>query len=98
VPSHHAGTICRGRTTEDGETVRGAGLELREHADTLRVLRWANNNPNVLSLFSDWRSGELAEEKKDADPARAKRITDMENRGSNDKDSSRVYVTVNIAK
>jgi nucleolar protein 4 len=80
------------RQTDRVDALTGKGrskgygfLELREHADALRVLRWANNNPNVLSLFSDWRSGELAEEKKDADPARAKRITDMENRGSNDK-------------
>ena len=60
-------------------------LELREHADALRLLRWANNNPDVLSLFSEWWSAELAEEKKDADPARAKRITDTENRGSSAK-------------
>jgi Fructosamine kinase len=26
VLSHHAGTICRSRTTEDGEAVRRAGL------------------------------------------------------------------------
>jgi nucleolar protein 4 len=60
-------------------------LELREHADALRVLRWANNNPNVLSLFSEWWPAELAEEKKDADPKRTKLITDIENRGSSAK-------------
>jgi nucleolar protein 4 len=60
-------------------------LELREHADALRVLRWANNNPEVPPLFSEWWLAELAEEKKDADSARAKLITEMENRGSSAK-------------
>jgi len=80
------------RQADRVDTLTGKGrskgygfLELREHADALRVLRWANNNPNVLSLFSEWWSAELAEGKKDADPARAKRITDMENRGGSAK-------------
>ena len=82
------------RQADRVDTLTGKGrskgygfLELREHADALRVLRWANNNPDVLSHFSEWWSAELAEEKKDADPARAKRITDMENRGSSAKQS-----------
>jgi len=77
------------RQADRVDTLTGKGrskgygfLELREHADALRVLRWANNNPDVLSLFSEWSS---AEEKKDTDPARAKRTTDMENRGSSAK-------------
>ena len=80
------------RQADRVDTLTGKGrskgygfLELREHADALRVLRWANNNPDVLSLFSEWWSAELAKEKKDADPAQAKRITDMENRGSSAK-------------
>ena len=60
-------------------------LELRDHADALRVLRWANNNPEVSSLFSEWWSAELANEKKGADAARAKQITEVENRGSGAK-------------
>jgi nucleolar protein 4 len=60
-------------------------LELREHADALRVLRWANNNPEVAPLFSEWLLAELAEEKKAADPARAKLITEAENRGGSAK-------------
>ena len=82
------------RQADRVDTLTGKGrskgygfLELREHADALRVLRWANNNPNVLSLFSEWWSADLAEVKKDADPARAKRITDTENRGSSIKQS-----------
>jgi nucleolar protein 4 len=60
-------------------------LELREHADALRVLRWANNNPDVAPLFSEWWLTELAEEKKNAEPARAKLLTEMESRGSTAK-------------
>ena len=29
-------------------------LEMRDHADALRVLRWANNNPGVLDLLREW--------------------------------------------
>ncbi|KAG5339777.1 hypothetical protein C0989_003577 [Termitomyces sp. Mn162] len=34
-------------------------LELNTHADALRVLRWANNNPEVGSLFEEWWKDEL---------------------------------------
>ncbi|KZO97711.1 hypothetical protein CALVIDRAFT_512877 [Calocera viscosa TUFC12733] len=36
-------------------------LELRRHADALRVLRWANNNPEVVPLMSGWWKEELEE-------------------------------------
>ena len=62
-------------------------LELHDHADALRVLRWANNNPEVSKLFSEWWSASLAEQKKNADPARTKQITEMENRGTGAKPS-----------
>jgi nucleolar protein 4 len=71
--------------TRNGRSKGYGFLELREHADALRVLRWANNNPEVPPLFEEWWSSELAEMKKDADPARMKRITEMESRGSNAK-------------
>ena len=71
--------------TGNGRSKGYGFLELREHADALRVLRWANNNPDVPPLFSKWWSAELAGWKKDADPARSKLITEMENRGSNGK-------------
>ena len=29
-------------------------LEMRDHADALRVLRWANNNPDVQPLLREW--------------------------------------------
>ena len=80
------------RQADRVDTLTGKGrskgygfLELREHADALRVLRWANNNPDVLLLFSEWWSAELAEEKKDTDAKRAKPTTDLENRGSSAK-------------
>jgi len=71
--------------TGNGRSKGYGFLELREHADALRVLRWANNNPDVPSLFSEWWSAELTELKKDADPARSKRITETESRGSSAK-------------
>ena len=41
---------------------RGYGfLELNKHADALRVLRWANNNPNVGALMEDWYKDELSD-------------------------------------
>ena len=39
---------------------RGYGfLEMDKHADALRVLRWANNNPLVGKLFEQWWKDEL---------------------------------------
>jgi nucleolar protein 4 len=43
-------------------------LELREHADALRVLRWTNNNLDVPPLLAEWWPAELQAEKKGADP------------------------------
>ncbi|KAI9465856.1 hypothetical protein BJY52DRAFT_1220576 [Lactarius psammicola] len=54
-------------------------LELREHADALRVLRWTNNNPDIPSLLAEWWPAELEVEKKGADSSRAKRIAETEN-------------------
>ncbi|KDQ55525.1 hypothetical protein JAAARDRAFT_37540 [Jaapia argillacea MUCL 33604] len=34
-------------------------LELETHPDALRVLRWANNNPDVTPLFEEWWKSEL---------------------------------------
>ena len=36
-------------------------LEMGKHADALRVLRWANNNPTVMGLLREWWKAELAE-------------------------------------
>lgn len=41
---------------------RGYGfLEMEKHADALRVLRWANNNPGLGRLFDDWWKEELGD-------------------------------------
>ena len=34
-------------------------LEMRDHADALRVLRWANNNPDVQGLLREWHQEEV---------------------------------------
>ena len=36
-------------------------VEMEKHADALRVLRWANNNPAVGKLFDEWYKEELKE-------------------------------------
>jgi len=57
-------------------------LEMLKHADALRVLRWANNNPEVGPLFEKWWKTELEdlikqeEGKEDKDEARLKRMKD----------------------
>ena len=64
-------------------------IEMHKHADALRLLRWANNNPDIGSLFDLWWKDELENllklekakkselEKKDGDDdgdARVKRL------------------------
>lgn len=67
-------------------------LELHTHADALRVLRWANNNPTLGPLLEEWWKAELkdlieAEEKNpQKDAARVKRMKDeMESGGKKTK-------------
>ncbi|KAG1745626.1 hypothetical protein EDB19DRAFT_1632174 [Suillus lakei] len=57
-------------------------IEMPRHADALRVLRWANNNPTVTPLLSTWWKEELGDliklekGKENPDEARLKRIKD----------------------
>jgi len=57
-------------------------IEMPRHADALRVLRWANNNPTVTPLLSTWWKEELGDliklekGKEDPDEARLKRMKD----------------------
>lgn len=57
-------------------------IEMPRHADALRVLRWANNNPAVAPLLSTWWKEELGDliklekGKGNPDEARLKRIKD----------------------
>ncbi|KAI6139636.1 hypothetical protein EDD17DRAFT_343402 [Pisolithus thermaeus] len=62
---------------------RGYGfVEMHKHADALRVLRWANNNPEVGTFFDKWWREELADlikqekTKDNSDEARIKRMKD----------------------
>ena len=67
-------------------------LELGAHADALRVLRWANNNPAVNKLFEQWWKQELEEiitaekrKKEEMDEARVKRVREELERGAPQK-------------
>jgi len=75
------------RQAERVDPVTGKGrskgygfLEMRRHADALRVLRWSNNNPKVASLFEQWWKEELEslvkqeEMKETKDEARLRRM------------------------
>ncbi|TFK36256.1 hypothetical protein BDQ12DRAFT_634278 [Crucibulum laeve] len=88
------------RQAERVDAVTGKGrskgygfLEMNKHADSLRVLRWANNNPEVVPLFEAWWKEELenllkAEKAKPADQlddARTKRMKDELERGVSGK-------------
>ena len=54
------------RLSDRVDTLTGKGrskgygfLEMRDHADALRVLRWANNNPDVQTLLREWYKEEI---------------------------------------
>ena len=57
-------------------------IEMNTHADALRVLRWANNNPDVDQLFEEWWKEELGdlikleEGKEGSGDGRMKRLKD----------------------
>ena len=69
-------------------------IEMHKHADALRLLRWANNNPDIGSLFDLWWKDELenllklekakkSESEKDGDgDARVKRLKEEIDRWS----------------
>ena len=56
------------RQTEKLDPLMGLGkskgygfLEMRSHRDALKMLRWANNNPDVGPLLAEWHREELAD-------------------------------------
>lgn len=77
-------------------------LELTKHADALRVLRWANNNPEVGRLFEDWWKAELEDlfqiekKKPQKDDARLKRIKDELEKGAPVKSRGTLIVEFSI--
>jgi nucleolar protein 4 len=72
------------RQAERVDPVTGKGrskgygfLEMHTHADALRVLRWANNNPTLNKLFEEWWKDEvktLIQQEKGKDEDRVKRL------------------------
>lgn len=82
---------------------RGYGfLEMETHADALRVLRWANNNPEVAKLFDEWRTEELqdllkAEKKKeDREEGRLERIKTEIEQGAHKKSKGTLIAEFSI--
>jgi nucleolar protein 4 len=57
-------------------------LEMRSHKEALKVLRWANNNPEVGNLMREWAATELQEletkTKEKLDKAREEKDKDLE--------------------
>jgi nucleolar protein 4 len=81
---------------------RGYGfVETYTHADALRVLRWANNNPNLGPLFEQWWKEDLGhllklEKAKKQDDTRIKRIGEELQRDGTGKDRTRLIVEFSI--
>jgi nucleolar protein 4 len=78
-------------------------LELERHSDALKVLRWANNNPDVNPVFREWWREELSDmtavlenksDRNEEDRSRLKRIKEMvsELEGNAEKVSKRTLV------
>jgi len=67
-------------------------IEMHKHADALRLLRWANNNPDIGSLFDVWWKDELenllklekAKPESEKDDARVKRLQEEIDRSAGD--------------
>ncbi|KAJ7105735.1 hypothetical protein C8R43DRAFT_1140711 [Mycena crocata] len=99
------------RQAERVDPVTGKGrskgygfVEMHKHADALRVLRWANNNPKAGPLFEAWWKDELkdlvkAEKAKpdgDRDDARLKRLKEELEKGSAKKSKGTLIVEFSI--
>ncbi|KAJ7756779.1 hypothetical protein DFH07DRAFT_868169 [Mycena maculata] len=99
------------RQAERVDPVTGKGrskgygfVEMHKHADALRVLRWANNNPDAGPLFEGWWKDELqdlakAEKAKadgDRDDARLKRLKDELEKGTTKKSKGTLIVEFSI--
>ena len=88
------------RQAERVDTLTGKGkskgygfIEMHKHADALRLLRWANNNPDVGALFDVWWKDEVesllklekAKPESEKDDARAKRLKEaLDNKSAGD--------------
>lgn len=71
-------------------------IEMHNHADALRLLRWANNNPDIASLFDLWWRDELenllklekAKPESEKDDARLKKLEEEIDRWSSTGDGN----------
>ncbi|KAF5379115.1 hypothetical protein D9615_005877 [Tricholomella constricta] len=77
-------------------------LEMNTHADALRVLRWANNNPDVGPLFEEWWKDELKDlvkqesTKEPKDDARISRLKEELEKGGSKKSKGTLIVEFSI--
>ncbi|KAJ6618251.1 hypothetical protein B0H10DRAFT_2029966 [Mycena sp. CBHHK59/15] len=99
------------RQAERVDPVTGKGrskgygfVEMNKHPDALRVLRWANNNPDAGPLFETWWKDELqdlikAEKAKadgDRDDSRLKRLKEEAEKGGTKKSKGTLIVEFSI--
>lgn len=100
------------RQAERVDPVTGKGkskgygfVEMTKHSDALRLLRWANNNPEVGPLFESWWKDELermlklerAKDEKDRDEGRIKRLKEeIENSPTGRKSKGSLIVEFSI--
>lgn len=77
-------------------------LEMNKHADALRVLRWANNNPEAGPLFEEWWKEELADliklekAKEPKDDARLQRLKEEAEKGGKKNTKGNLIVEFSI--
>jgi len=100
------------RQAERVDPVTGKGrskgygfVEMHRHADALRFLRWANNNPELGDLFQSWWKDELEsllkneklKDEKDRDEARMKRLKEEIEKGSDSGKKSKGTLIVEFS-
>lgn len=80
-------------------------LEVERHSDALKVLRWANNNPNVSSILKEWWHAELKDmlaildkkkDKSEEETSRWKRLKDVVGTNVEEKSKRTLIVEFSI--
>lgn len=100
------------RLTDKIDSLTGKGrskgygfLELERHSDALKVLRWANNNPDVGAVLKEWWRDELKDmfsilekktNKSEEETARWKRLKDALNGNAEEKSKRTLIVEFSI--
>jgi nucleolar protein 4 len=100
------------RQAERVDTLIGKGrskgygfIEMHKHADALRLLRWANNNPEVGTLFDVWWKDELenlfklekSKPESERDDTRMKRLKAEIDKGDDGKKKSKGSLIVEFS-